>query len=75
MEPRIIVTTQKPGKQPQHTIHRAMAHDPQPQLGKRFGRLGIVLAIRPIAEPCICVSCLPNRCASDCQAAGCQKGN
>ena len=47
MFPRIIVTTQKPGKRPTHTIHRAMPHDPVPTVGKRFARLGIVLAVKP----------------------------
>lgn len=45
--PRIIVTTEKHGKT-QHTIHRAMPHDPVPVIGKRFGRLGIVVAVRPM---------------------------
>ena len=44
---RRIVTFEKNGKQ-SHAIIRCMPHDPQPVVGKRFGRFGIVVAVRPM---------------------------
>lgn len=45
--PLIIVTTEKNGKV-QHTVHRALEHDPKPIVGRKFGKLGVVLAVRPM---------------------------
>lgn len=44
-DPRCIVTFEKNGKQ-SHAIIRCLPHDPQPVVGKRFGRHGIVVAVK-----------------------------
>lgn len=44
-DPRRIVTFEKNGKQT-HAIIRCLPHDPQPVVGKRFGRHGIVIAVK-----------------------------